>query len=203
MKSLLLIGTGGHAKSCINLIEGSNKFFIKGLISEKKADVGKMIINKKIIGTDKDLFFLKKKIIYAGIGIGQVQNWKIRLKFFILLKNFGYKIPAIISKFSTVAKSSEVDEGTYIFDKVVVNSNVKIGKNCIINTGSVIEHDVRIGNNSHISTGAIINGETEVGNNTFIGSGAIIKNGISIGNNCVIGIGKVIKSSIKDNTFFK
>ena len=40
----------------------------------------------------------------------------------------------------------------------IVNKNCKIGKNCIINTGSILEHDTNIGDNCHISTGAIVNG---------------------------------------------
>ena len=35
----------------------------------------------------------------------------------------------------------------------IVNKNCKIGKNCIVNTGSILEHDTIIGDNCHISTG--------------------------------------------------
>ena len=67
-----------------------------------------------------------------------------------------------------------------VFNGVIVNSNVKIGKNCIINSRALIEHDVKIGNNCHISTGSILNGNVEIGDNCFIGSGSILRNGIKI-----------------------
>jgi len=42
----------------------------------------------------------------------------------------------------------------------VVNPGAKIGKNCIINTGSIIEHDVIIEDHCHVAPGNIVNGGT-------------------------------------------
>ena len=36
MKKIILIGAGGHAKSCIDVIELQNKYKIIGLIDNKK-----------------------------------------------------------------------------------------------------------------------------------------------------------------------
>ena len=60
-KKIILIGAGGHAKSCINILEKSKKFTLEGLIGEKN-DLRKIISGYKIIGTDKDLKNLHKKI---------------------------------------------------------------------------------------------------------------------------------------------
>ena len=40
----------------------------------------------------------------------------------------------------------------------IVNSNVQIGRHCIINTKSNIEHDVIVKDFCHISTCAVVNG---------------------------------------------
>ena len=44
----------------------------------------------------------------------------------------------------------------------------EVGKNCIINSKSLIEHDAVIGNNSHVSTRATLNGEVKLGYNSFV-----------------------------------
>ena len=36
MKKILIFGAGGHANSCIDVIEAENKFKIIGLIGKKK-----------------------------------------------------------------------------------------------------------------------------------------------------------------------
>ena len=114
------------------------------------------------------------------MALGQIKNYKLRLKIFNKLKKLKFKIPIIESPNSYVSKNSKIGEGTMVFNGVIVNSNVKIGKNCIINSRALIEHDVKIGNNCHISTGSILNGNVEIGDNCFIGSGSILRNGIKI-----------------------
>lgn len=197
---IVIIGSGGHATSCINIIEKIKKYKIQGVIDNKKK-IKNLPYN--LIGNDNDLIKLKKKIRYAFIGIGQIKSSKKRKKIFDDLKRNKFILPKIISPYSLVSKHSEIGEGTIVMNFAHVNMNVKIGKNCIINTGSNIEHDVEIDNFVHISTGAIINGNTKIGSNTFIGSGSIINNNIKIGNNCIIASGKVVKKDLKSGTIYK
>lgn len=201
-KKIILIGSGGHAVSTINLIESNKHFKIVGIVNQNRKI--KNLMNYPIIGTDKDL----KRIIRSYtknccIGIGQIKDYKIRTSVFDRLKKIGFILPTIISKNSDINKSTKIGEGTVIFHNCIINSNVSIGKNCIINNGVIIEHDSIIGDNCHISTGAIINGSVKIGKNSFIGSGAIVKNNTQIGNNVVIGMGKRIKKSIKSNSTIK
>ena len=59
-KKLILIGSGGHSLSCIDIIEENKNYQIIGLLG-KKEDLGKIIKNYKVIGTEKDLPKLMKK----------------------------------------------------------------------------------------------------------------------------------------------
>ena len=52
MKNLILIGAGGHAKSCIDVIDSSKNFKILGLIDNTRT---KKILDYKILGNDKYL----------------------------------------------------------------------------------------------------------------------------------------------------
>ena len=63
---------------------------------------------------------------------------------------------------------------------VVVNANVRVGKNCIINTKSLVEHDTIIGDHVHISTGAIINGSCKIMSESFLGTGSIVFNNVNL-----------------------
>ena len=47
MKNIILIGAGGHCKSCIDVIESEKKYKIVGLIDKNKNSINK---NYKILG---------------------------------------------------------------------------------------------------------------------------------------------------------
>lgn len=47
---------------------------------------------------------------------------------------------------------------------VVINSYSVIGKQCILNTASIIEHDNLIGDYVHISSNAVLCGEVSINN---------------------------------------
>ena len=49
MKDIILIGAGGHAKSCIDIIEGIKKFKIKCLLEKKKLNQYKKVVYTKKI----------------------------------------------------------------------------------------------------------------------------------------------------------
>lgn len=54
MNKIILIGAGGHAKSCIDIIEKTKKYKIIGLI-DNKLSVGTRVLGYKVIGTDSGL----------------------------------------------------------------------------------------------------------------------------------------------------
>lgn len=193
MDELIIIGSGGHALSCIDVIERENKYKIAGIVDKKKNsnDIG-----IPIIGDDDNLEQLRKKYKYAFIGVGFIKDVSPRTRLEKLLKNLDYTLPSIISPFSYFSKNSTIDQGSIVMHGSIINSRVKIGKNCIINSKSLIEHGSNIGDNTHISTGVIINGDVKVGNKTFIGSGSIIKQGISISSKKKIKFGSVVSKNI-------
>ena len=202
MDEIILIGTGGHARSCIDVLELEGQFELAGLIDKEKTDNLDNLRNP-IIGNDDDLKVLRQKYSNALIAVGQIKSPKIRIRLYELLKQMNYNLPVIISPNAYVSKNANICEGTIVMHGAIVNSNARIGKNCIINNRALIEHDVIIGNHCHIATGAVINGEVSVGDETFIGNGVVTKQCISIGKNCVFGAGAVVKSNIASNQVIK
>ena len=202
MNNIILIGAGGHARSCIEIIEMNSLFKIAGIV-EKEGISNDRKLNYPIIGSDKDLESLRKNFKFVAITIGQLKSANIRKKLFEKVIKLKFELPIIVSPRAYVSKNCHVGIGTIIMNDVFINSNSYIGNNCIINNKALIEHDAKVGNHCHISTGAIINGGVKIGNQSFIGSGAITKHMISIGKNCVIGAGVIIKNNIEANQIIK
>lgn len=198
MKSeLILIGGGGHCKSCIEVIELLGNFNIAGII-DKKENIGNRVNGYFVTDSDENITEYIKKDYLCFVTIGQIKSSEIRKSIFNNLIKYNANIPKIMSKTSYISKYSKIDIGTIIMNNVFINIDVKIGMNCIINTNALIEHESNIGNNTHISTNAVINGNVFVGNECFIGSCAVILNGISICDNTVIGAGSVVTKNINE-----
>lgn len=180
MQKIILIGAGGHAVSCLDVILSSNKFKIKGYVSKNE---NYSLTKKKIkwLGNDKYLKKINKNenvfIAFANIG---KKNLKNRIKIFNKLKKLGCKFPIIKSSRSYISKDSNIGEGSIIMHDVVINANVRIGRNCIINTKSLVEHDTIIGDHVHISTGVIINGSCKIMSESFLGTGSIVLNNVNL-----------------------
>lgn len=99
--------------------------------------------------------------------------------------------------------------GVIIEDNVDIGSNTCIDKgalgNTIISTGTKIDnlvqiaHNVKIGKNSMIISKTVILGSVIIGDNTWISPSCSIKDGISIGSNVVIGLGSIVLKNVPDN----
>jgi sugar O-acyltransferase (sialic acid O-acetyltransferase NeuD family) len=198
MKNIILIGGGGHCKSCVDVIENENKYKIIAIIDKKK----NFLLSYKVFPES----YLNKKLIknnYAFVTVGHIKNYKPRVKIFSRLKDLGFKIPSIISPLAYISKHAIIGQGTIVMHGAIINAGAVIGNNCIINTNSLIEHDVIIGEHTHISTEVTINGGVVIGNNVFVGSRTVIKDNINIGDRCIIGAGLYIKKNLKNNSLKK
>lgn len=189
---IVLIGGGGHCKSCIDVIEQEGRFEIAGII-DVKDKVSQNVLNYKVIGSDEDLIFLVKEYEYFLITIGQIKSSAKRIEKFNQLNALNAKMPVIISPRAYVSKYAAIGTGSIVLHNAVVNANATIGRNCIINTGAIIEHDAIIGDNCHISTGAIVNGGVKIEDGVFFGSGAVSKESIRIVKNSFIKANALVK----------
>ena len=197
--SLILIGAGGHARSCIDVIEHQETFDIAGLIGSEE-ELHHECIGYPIIGIDSELHQLAKQYQYAIVTVGQIDSPLVRQRLYDQALAIGFKLPTIISPTAHVSRYAEVGDGTIVMHGSTVNAGAKVGNNCIINTNALIEHDAIVGDHCHISTGAIVNGAANIGQGGFVGSGSIIKQGITLGNNCVVGMGISVRHHHEENS---
>jgi len=192
-KNFFIFGSGGHAKSCIDVIESSGLNKIVAVIYKKKP-VDSFFSNYKLIN-ENDLAS-NYKDLYAVIGIGQIKSNLYRKNIFKLIKKKKFKVESIFSPKAHISKTSKINKGTIVMNNSFIGPDSLIGENCIINTGTIIEHDVKIGDHCHISTGCKINGNVSISNDCFIGSGTIIKEGVKVKPGRIIPMGSVIKKDV-------
>ncbi len=192
---ILLIGGGGHCKSCIDVIELDGRFSIAGIV-DRPQKVNMSVLGYPVIGADDDLPGLIVRFSTVLITLGQLESPIRRVELFEYVKSIGGTFPVIRSPLSYVSAHAEVGEGTIIMHGAVVNAGAKIGKNCIINSKALVEHDAVVESNCHIATGAIVNGGVVIGYESFVGSGSVTRQAVSISPRSFIKAGSVVGKSL-------
>lgn len=73
-------------------------------------------------------------------------------------------------------QTTQVGEGTYIWQFSVILANARIGKKCNINCHTFIENDVILGDNVTVKSGVYLWDGLRIGNNVFIGPNVTFTN---------------------------
>ena len=201
MNSLLLVGGGGHCHACIDVIEATNLYEIKGVVQPKAAS--EHVLGYPVIGSDDDLPQLLKNSKLALIVVGQIESPQARIRLFDLLKQLGAELAVVVSPKAHVSRHSFIGEGSIIMHGAIVNAGARVGNNCIVNSQALLEHHVDVHDHCHISTGALLNGNVTIGSGSFVGSGAVIKQGVRVGKNVIIGAGQVVLCDVPNNAMVK
>lgn len=198
---LILVGAGGHAHACIDVIEQHGHYRIAGLVGMPE-EVNSRGLGYSVIASDRDLPELAKAYRYALVTVGQIGSAENRMRLYRLTVELGFQLPAIVSPLAHVSRHATIGAGTIVMHGAIVNVGARLGDNCIVNTRALVEHDATIEDHCHISTGAILNGNTHIGAGSFVGSGSIIKEGVVLGRACVVGMGLTVRHDHPDGVRF-
>jgi len=198
---LIVIGAGGHAHACIDVIEQLGQYTISGLVGLPE-EMHARHFGYSVIATDNDLEKLAKEYLYAFLAIGQIKSAQNRIHLYQHARELGFQFPSIVSPSAYVSRHATIGSGTIVMHEAIVNAGAKVGSNCIINTRALVEHDTIVEDNCHLSTGVILNGNVKIRSGSFIGSGSIIKEDVTIGDNSLIGMGLTVRYNQAANCRF-
>lgn len=202
MKKIILVGGGGHCKSCIDVIEKGREYGIAGIIDLPEKQDGS-VLGYPVIGTDEDIGRLAAEHPIFLVTAGQIKSAALRKRLFAAIRSAGGRCPVVVSPLAYVSPHARIGEGTVVMHHAVVNAAAVVGRNSIINTRALVEHDAVIGDHCHIATGSIINGGVVVGAETFWGSGAASREYVRIGKKSVVGCHATVKSDLPPGTTLK
>lgn len=194
MRSLLIIGAGGHGEVVCDIAENVGQWKSICFLDDNP-NVDKCL-DYDVVGTINDLNKFSNMFDDFVIAIGD--NTK-RMVIYEKVKQLGLNIPSLIHPSAIVSRHSVIGKGSVIMANAVVNANTVIGEACIINTGCVIEHDCSIGCYVHISPKACITGTVYIDDLNWIGANSTIKNNVHIGKSNIIGAGSVVLKDIANN----
>jgi sugar O-acyltransferase (sialic acid O-acetyltransferase NeuD family) len=197
-RNILLIGSSGHARVVIDIVEKENRYNIIGLIDTFR-NVGETTLGYAVLGSDANIPDLAGKNNITGFLVTIGDN-SVREKAVTNIRKICPHIPFVsaIHPGADIGKEVSIGCGTVIMAGAVVNPCCSVGEFCIINTNASLDHDSRMGNFSSLAPRVATGGNCSIGNFTAVGIGAVLRHGISIGDNTVIGAGSVVMHNLGD-----
>ena len=196
MKKIFVIGSSGHAKVVIDIIEKEGKHQIVGLLSRDQA-AGEFVYGYEILGKEANLPDILKTHPAEGFVIAVGDNaTRAKVANFFAENHPQLEAVSAIHPTAIIGKDVNIGTGTVLMAGVVINPSTRIGKNCIINTSASIDHDNVIGDFTSIAPSVTTGGDCQIGEFCAIGIGATLLHGIQIGEQTVIGAKALVNKDI-------
>lgn len=194
MKAIVVIGAGGHAKVCIEILHSMKEAVVCCIGSEGGED---FCMGIPVLQGDKNLVTLYSQgYRRAFIAIGSNQQ---RDRLAGLAADVGFSFVNAIHPSAIISPSAQISQGVAVMPGAVINAQAVIGPLVIVNTGATIDHDCEIGRAVHIAPQCGLAGNVSVGALSFLGIGSKVIPGMHIGSQVIVGAGAVVTTHIEDN----
>ena len=194
--SIIIFGSGGHGKACLDLLRVLDTYQVVGFIDDGRP-AGEEIMGLPVLGGSELLPTLYSQGIRMAVNaVGGIGNIAVRIQVFNKLTSAGFAFPTIVHPTAFVEPSAQLAAGVQVFPHAYVGSEARVGFGSIINTGSIISHDCQLGKIVNISPGAILAGEVICGDHALVGMGATINLQVEVGAGAKIGNGATVKSNV-------
>lgn len=196
MDRIAIVGSSGHAKVVIDIVEREGRFAIAGLV-DRYREAGESALGYRILGTEDDLPRLAEELHIAGAIVAIGDNF-VRSQVVEQVRQLcpGLAFVTAIHPHATIGRDVSIGEGTVVAAGVVVNPCCTIGRHAILNTNASLDHDSTMGDFSSLAPRAATGGTCQIGDFAAIGIGAVLLHGISVGEHTVIGAGATVLRNV-------
>ena len=163
MKKIVIVGSSGHAKVVIDIVEHEGKYKIAGLLDRFK-NIGEKTFDYEILGQENDIPLLIKKLGLSGVLVAIGDNFtraKTVSQIIELCPDFPF-VNAVHPN-SSIGRDVVIGCGTVIMAGVSVNPSCSIGSHCLLNTNSSLDHDSSMESFSSLAPQACIGGSCRIG----------------------------------------
>lgn len=197
--NIVIIGSSGHARVIIDILEQEAKYRIVGLLDSYKPPDTELL-GYRVFGTEEDLPALLAARVCDGGIVAIGDNWA-RASMIAKIRQLApeFRFISAIHPSACIARDVRVGRGTAVMAMAVVNTGSRIGEFCILNTRCSIDHECVLGDFSSLAPGAVTGGRVQIGAYSVVAIGAIILHDIKIGEHTVIGAGATVIRDVPDH----
>ena len=123
----------------------------------------------------------------------------VRMKLHNDLVKLGLAPATVVHHTAFLADNCSIGAGSQIMAGAIIMPEVKIGKQCIINTKSSIDHECVLEDACEVAPGATLCGCVYMKFNSWVCAGATVLPRITLGENSIVGAGSLVREDVPDN----
>lgn len=143
---------------------------------------------------DADL--LSDPAFLAGVDLIVAVQGPARRPLALRLLQASASLPPLVHPAATISTTATLGAGTVVSAGVIVQSDARIGRFCLLNTAATIDHDNVVGDFVSVAPGAHTAGHVTLEEAAFVGIGAAIINGVTVGAQATVGAGAVVTRNV-------
>jgi len=191
MSNLVIWGCGGHGRVILDIAQAMAAF-ARIVFYDDAGLPGQTVSGMAVISGDvSQLRDLGLDSFVIAIGTNEA-----RARCYARAIEAGLQPATCIHPTGWISPRAFLGAGTVVMPRVVVQTDARVGLNCILNTGVIVEHDCTIEDHVHLSPGVSLGGNVAIGPGAHLGTGAIAIPGARIGARAIVGAGAVVLSEI-------
>ncbi len=199
MKELIIVGAGGFGREVYrwakDIEKVSNSWRVIGFLDDNPSALEGYQNYPPIIGSPLKYLPAENQVFVCAIG-----DTKAKLKVCRSLEKVDANFTTLIHPSATLGGNIKIGDGSILCPRVVITTDVFVGKYVILNVGASVGHDSTIADGCTINAHADINGFVNLKEGVFVGShGSILPNTV-VGDFATIGAGSVAINRVKPGT---
>lgn len=180
MSSLIVVGSGGHAKVVIATARAAG-LTVSKVVDDDPARWGGDVLGAAIAGPVAPVLDDPDATAVLAIGHNRVRHR--------LAAAARCRFTTIVHPRAIVDPTARLGAGTVVFAGAVIQPDAAIGAHVIVNTAATIDHDCVLGDFVHIAPGVHLAGNVSLDTGAFLGIGTVATPGIRVGAWTTVGAG--------------
>ncbi len=191
------LGAGGHAKCVVEAIRSLHRFNVVGLVDTDHRLRGASVLRCPVlVGGDAIASLRADGVDHAFVGLGGTGDPGPRRAAAALLRDAGFRLPALVHRDASVAPSARLEGGAQVLAGAIVGADALIGPDALVNAGAIVGHDAEIGECAHLASGSRVAGAVRIGAGAHVGTGAIVLEGRVVGPGALVAAGAVVTRDV-------
>lgn len=176
MKSLLIVGAGGHGRSVAEAVLAAGKYKLAGFVDDAAPGL-QHVWEWPVFGAAADLARYRQ---YADAAIVALGNNRLREELQQRLHAAGFELATVIHPGAIVSPRAVIGPGSAIMAGAVVGTEAQLGAGVIASCGAVVNHHCRVEDFGHLGVNAGISGGAILGRGAWMQAGSVLGYGVKV-----------------------
>lgn len=191
MRTLLVLGAGGHGKSVAEAALLSKEWDKVAFLDDAWPAVTEAL-GCQVVGKVSDIASIADECQGAIAAVG---NNAVREQWIEQIELAGVELVSVVHPRAWVSPSAKVGAGTAVMAGAVVGAVSEVGRGVVINANATVDHDVVMEELSHIGVGVQLAGGVRVGARAWLQAGSSCGYNVVVEAGVLHGPGTVLGSS--------